>query len=192
MHRLCKISAFFLSTLIVSNLLICGVGVFQQLGASVDTSLCCENTDYSNTEYLNCVNGKDFPTSPIANCGTCVAYQCMDWTVGSKLNAQRQAAFLQQTGQDVYFGVGSYGGAYQNDPTKGGICYRISTTTIKKDIIVQVVNYGGDVPPGNFDLQVADGGFGIYDACTSSGTKMPQFNGSISLWGVRIHFIEIL
>ena len=47
----------------------------------------------------------------------------------------------------------------------------------------QVVNQGGDVPDGNFDLQMGDGGFGIYNACVSDGTSVPQFDGSASQWG---------
>ncbi len=34
----------------------------------------------------------------------------------------REATFLNRTGLNVHFGVGSY----SNDPTRGGNCYRIS------------------------------------------------------------------
>ena len=111
----------------------------------------------------------------------CIRDRCIDWTVGSSLNAIRESQFLAQSGQDVYFGVASYG----SNPNGGGICYRISTDSIAKDIIVQIVNYGGDVPAGNVDLQVADGGFGLFDACTPTSTKMPQFNSTAGVWGVR-------
>lgn len=48
---------------------------------------------------------------------------------------------------------------------------------VDRDVIAQVVNQGGDVPDGNFDLQMGDGGFCIYDACVSAGTyfNQPQF-----------------
>ena len=42
---------------------------------------------------------------------------------------------------------------------------------------------GGDVPDGNFDLQMGDGGFGIFDACVSAGTSAPQYDGTASQWG---------
>jgi len=71
-------------------------------------------------------------------CNTCMAYQCLDWTVGSRTNAQREAAFRARTGQDVYFGVGSYG----DNMTRAGYCYRLTVTNVLKDIIVQVVNQG--------------------------------------------------
>jgi len=91
----------------------------------------------------------------------------------------RAAAFKQLTGNDVIFGVGSYG----NDQTRAGKCYRITTRVGFKDLIVQVVNQGGDVANGNFDLQVGDGGFGLYNACTNDFTAVPQYAGSSSQWG---------
>ena len=72
----------------------------------------------------------------------------------------REQSYFAATGDAVYFGVGSYG----NDQTRAGKCYRISARDIDRDLIVRVVNQGGDVPDGNFDLQVGDGGFGIFDA----------------------------
>lgn len=153
--------------------------------ASADQSLCCDTTDYSKSNYLYCINGKDFPTNPVSSCATCVSYQCIDWTVGSKANKAREASFFSATGQSVYFAVGSYG----SNPSGGGLCYRLSSDSIDRDIILQVVNFGTDVPLGNFDVQISDGGFGIYNACTQESTKMPQFDGPASLWGV--HFIII-
>jgi len=92
---------------------------------------------------------------------------------------QREADFLAATGQSVYFGVGSYG----NNQVRAGLCYRISLASVDRDLIVQVVNQGGDVPDGNFDLQMGDGGFGIFDACVSAGTSVPQFAGDATAWG---------
>jgi hypothetical protein len=92
---------------------------------------------------------------------------------------KREAAFKAQTGIDVHFGVGSYG----NNQARAGLCYRISAASLSKDLIVQVVNQGGDVPDGNFDLQMGDGGYGIFDACVKDGTSMPQFDGTGSQWG---------
>ncbi len=46
-----------------------------------------------------------------------------------------------------------------------------------------MVNQGGDVPDGNFDLQMGDGGFGIFDACVKDGTAVPQYDGTGADWG---------
>jgi hypothetical protein len=91
----------------------------------------------------------------------------------------RQQSFFAATADNVYFGVGSYG----NDQTRAGLCYRITASGVDRDLIVQVVNQGGDVPDGNFDLQVADGGYGVFDACVAEGTSVPQFDGSGAQWG---------
>ena len=91
----------------------------------------------------------------------------------------REKAFFAATGEKVYFGVGSYG----NDQTRAGLCYRITASGVDRDLIVQVVNQGGDVPDGNFDLQVGDGGYGVFDACVADGTTVPQFDGAGSQWG---------
>jgi len=151
---------------------------------AVDQTLCCSTTDYSTTNYLSCTNGKDYPTAPISSWSTCVSYQCIDWTVGSSANAAREADFLATTGQSVYFGVGSYSGVSNS----GGLCYRIKTNSIDRDLIVQIVNSGTDVVSGNVDVQIGDGGFGLYSACTIDSTKMPQFDGLASVWGVLLLF----
>jgi len=52
-----------------------------------------------------------------------------------------------------------------------------------RDIIAQVVNQGSDVHEDNFDIQTADGGFGIFDACVGDGGVLPQYGGSGSVWG---------
>lgn len=116
----------------------------------------------------------------ISSCSTCVSYQCIDWTAGSVANKQREAAFLARTGNDVYFGVGSYG----NNQARGGLCYRVSVSSVEKDLLVQVVNQGADVPDGNFDLMVSDGGFGLFDSCSSEGTTLPMYGGPGSVWGL--------
>lgn len=150
--------------------------------SNADPSLCCESTDYSTSNYLYCSNGNDYGAGPISSCNTCVSYQCIDWTFGSSANKVREASFLAETGQNVYFGVGSYSSA---NPTPGGLCYRITAGKLDRDLIVQIVNSGGDVPNGNVDLQTGDGGFGIDDACCAPRTQMPQFSGTAAVWGVR-------
>lgn len=100
-------------------------------------------------------------------------------TIGSSGNQAREAAFLKRTGHKVYFGVGSYG----NDQANAGRCVRITTNTIDRDIIAQVVNQGADVHDDNFDIQTADGGFGIFNACVMDGTTVPQYSGTGEVWG---------
>ena len=100
-------------------------------------------------------------------------------TVGSARNKAREASFLSRTNTKVYFGVGSYG----NDNSNAGYCLRITTDAIDRDIIAQVVNQGSDVHADNFDLQTADGGFGIFDACSIDGTSIPQYTGPGEAWG---------
>ena len=149
---------------------------------AADTSLCCGSTDYSSTNYLTCSSGKDYSTAPIATCATCASYQCIDWTFGSSANAARETAFFAETGVNVYFGVGSYS---KTNHIEAGLCYRITAKNIDRDLIVQIVNMGSDVINGNVDLQTGDGGFGLYNACTQETTKMPQFSGAGTNWGVR-------
>lgn len=162
--------------------------IYYHLNTSGDTSLCCGTTDYSKSNYLYCSNGKDYSTGPISSCATCVSYQCIDWTFGSAANTAREKSFLARTGEKVYFGVGSYSSA---NPTPGGLCYRITASNLDRDLIVQMVNTGGDVPNGNVDMQTGDGGFGLFDACTIDTTQMPQFPGTASVWGVGSNFFSL-
>ena len=137
---------------------------------------CCASTSYSGS-WPNCNSGAGI--SYFTGCSECVAYACIDWSAGSIANQAREAAFFQRTGQQVYFGVGSYG----NQPTRAGNCYRITVGGVDRDFITQVVNSGGDVPDVNFDLQMGDGGFGIFNGCTNDYTPLPQFDGTSAQWG---------
>ena len=98
-----------------------------------------------------------------------MAYSCVDWLAGSAGMQQREANYLARTGDRVYFGVGSYG----SDPTKAGLCYRVSTDTVDRDLIVQVVTNGAD--DGNLNMYVADGGLGFQNACTFEGNEPSRF-----------------
>ena len=140
--------------------------------------MCCASTNYASS-WQNCLNSADPAMGTVSSCSTCVAYQCIDWTTGSAGNVIRQNAFFKRTGLDVYFGVGSYG----NNQARGGLCYRITVSSVDKDLIVQVVNQGADVPDGNFDLMVGDGGFGLFDSCSADGTTLPMYNAPSSVWG---------
>ena len=107
-------------------------------------SLCCASSSYyRSSSWQSCSAANDPTVGEITSCTDCFAYQCIDWTVGSRAMRTREANFYNETGQMVYFAVGSFG----NDPSIGGQCYRISTDSIDRDIIMQVIdvdNSGGD------------------------------------------------
>lgn len=48
-------------------------------------------------------------------------------------------------------------------------------------ILMIHIRAGDDVPDGNFDLMVADGGFGLFDACADS--VEPLYNTNATSWG---------
>jgi len=111
-----------------------------------------------------------------------MAYACLDWTLGSSSMLSAEAAFRGRSGQDVYFGVGTYGIA--TDPQQGlGACYRLKVEGVSKDIIAQSINTGFDVAGNQFDLQMGAGGTGAYNTCSGDGTSM--FPGSKSAWGCQ-------
>lgn len=102
-----------------------------------------------------------------------MAFACMDWTFGSTSMRAAESSFLARTGNDVYFGVGTYGTS--DDVQRGlGACYRMQVEGISKDLIVQSVNTGSDVAGAQFDLQVGDGGAGAFDTC--AGGSNPGVN----------------
>jgi hypothetical protein len=67
----------------------------------------------------------------------------------------------------------------------GQICCDTPGKWFEKDIIAQSINTGSDVSGNQFDLQVGDGGAGIFDACV--GGSAPgldsMFAGSKESWG---------
>tara|TARA_A100001015_G_scaffold76896_1_gene85365 strand:- start:967 stop:2772 length:1806 start_codon:yes stop_codon:yes gene_type:complete len=125
--------------------------------------------------------------------GALLAYQCLDWTALSNRMEHAASVYKTETGNDVFFGVGTLGGGVTL-----GSCYYIAGAgdnydvpgssygdDPNKDLIVQAINTGGDVDPGNFDLQIGVGGQGIHNACQGSSLPgNPQFEGS-DCWGVR-------
>lgn len=48
-----------------------------------------------------------------------------------------------------------------------------------------MVNQGSDVHEGSFDLQMGDGGFGIFDACVAPDTSVPMYPGDATVWNYR-------
>lgn len=103
----------------------------------------------------------------------------MDWTFGSQAMLAAESAFNVRENQDVYFGIGTYG---TNDGQRGlGACFRLTTDTMDKDLIVQSVNTGSDVSGNQFDLQVGAGGAGAFNNCAGESGSM--FPGSTDVWG---------
>jgi len=95
----------------------------------------------------------------------------------------QEGKFNSRTGDDVYFGVGTYG---SDDQQKGlGMCVRMKIEGMDRDVIAQGVNTGSDVTGNQFDLQVGDGGAGIFNACVGGSTPGvdSMFPGSKSAWG---------
>lgn len=94
-----------------------------------------------------------------------------------------EAKFHSRTGEDVYFGIGTYG----NSKETLGACFRISVGGTSKDVLAQSVNTGSDVSGNQFDLQVGDGGAGLFNSCAggSSPGVNSMFPGPYSLdtWG---------
>merc|ERR1719221_2311306 len=108
-----------------------------------------------------------------------MAYACMDWTFGSKTMQAQEAKFASRTSEDVFFGVGSFGA---DDAQKGlGSCVRLKVEGVEKDIIAQSINTGSDVSGNQFDMQVGDGGAGIFNSCVGGAASM--FPGDKAAWG---------
>ena len=79
-----------------------------------------------------------------------------------------------------------------------GKCYQVKVSQPQhypkynyKQLIVQIINSGGDVAPGQFDLFMGAGGFGIYTACNSDcamqycnggGCKTNLYAGNFKQW----------
>ena len=115
------------------------------------------------------------------NPGQDMAYACMDWTFGSTAMIAAETAFNKREGDDVYFGVGTYGTS--DDPQRGlGACYRLEVDTVDKSILVQSINTGSDVAGNQFDLQIGDGGTGAFNTCAGSPDSS-MYPGPISAWG---------
>jgi len=122
-------------------------------------------------------------------------FACMDWTFGSKKIGKQEEAFKARTGEDVWFGVGTFG--TMDDPMQGlGNCYRmvVKTTNCKdqmagrdleKHIIAQSVNTGHDVSNIQFDLQMGNGGTGAFNNCAGDGWSMFPGPFSQDVWGAQ-------
>lgn len=99
-----------------------------------------------------------------------MAFACMDWTFGSQSMKTAEGAFNTRTGDNVKFGVGTYGST--EDVQRGlGSCFRLQVEGMETELILQSLNTGSDVAGTQFDMQVGDGGAGAFNTC--AGGKQP-------------------
>lgn len=157
---------------------------------------CPNTTDYCEANQNQCENdcggqwcpngpkpsGAGYNTNSVCSEGpdaTDLAYACMDWNVGSA--AMLAAASSAGVGDTHFFGVGSFGG----DASNMGKCYEIQISGASKLGLFQVVNQGGDVRSGQFDLQMGGGGFGVFNGCVDPTTQGApgMFAGNSANWG---------
>ena len=78
-----------------------------------------------------------------------------------------------------------YAVAGSNSDNNAGECYHVKLTIQEntpslppRDIILQVINSGGDVGFQQFDIMMGAGGFGIYTACNSDCTSQACSGGT--------------
>lgn len=93
------------------------------------------------------------------------SYACMDWSAGSRLWEVQQAAFAARGGPQVLFGIGSF----ESSDVHLGKCFLMDVEGVELPLLAQVINTGGDVRPGHFDLQQAAGGVGLCNAISPDG-----------------------
>jgi len=118
----------------------------------------------------------------------------MDWTFGSRKMMEQEEAFNDRTGDNVWFGVGTFGTS--DDPMQGlGNCYRMKVvdtvcggaadagTPLEREIIAQSVNTGSDVANIQFDLQIGNGGTGIFNNCAGNSWSMYPGSFDYDTWG---------
>ena len=161
-----------------------------------DCGTCGSTTDYCKSTQTACegdCGGKWCAAGPTggsgyniqnacdaqAKSGQEAAYACMDWNVGSA--AMLNAAAASGMNDTHVFGVGSFGG----DGTNMGKCYEVVLGSTSRRGLLQVVNQGGDVASGQFDLQMGDGGFGVFNGCAAptTGAAAPMFEGDKAAFG---------
>lgn len=111
-----------------------------------------------------------------------LTFACMDWTFGSSAMRAAETSFRKSSGENVFFGVGTFGTA--DDEQNGlGACYRLTVDGVAKDIIAQSINTGHDVAGNQFDLQIGAGGAGAFNTCAGSDRSM--YGGGTDVWGCQ-------
>lgn len=96
-----------------------------------------------------CLNAAVYSSDVVVStCSTCFSYQCIDWVMGSAGMKAREDSYNMANKDSVYFAVGAYG----SDPSRGGLCYRITVPGTDRDIIAQVHTSPSSFPctPENF------------------------------------------
>lgn len=132
----------------------------------------------SRVGFVNPAKSTGYYTTPSVGDGVW-AGACMDWSFGSRSMQKAESAFNSRAGENVYFGVGSFGVA---DIQMGlGACFRLKVDTLDRDLIVQSINTGSDVSGNQFDLQQGDGGAGLFNNC--AGKPGSMFPGGTDVWG---------
>lgn len=102
--------------------------------------------------------------------------------------------YKMRTGEDVFFGVGSYSLGNSNM----GKCFKFTVEGVAAKLLLQVVNQGGDVHQGAVDLQQVAGGIGLCNALTNTDqgftdgppqgkARYPMFAGDNDPWGPKIY-----
>ena len=128
------------------------------------------------------------PSETTATSGD-ITFACMDWTLGSSAMRAAETAFTKRTGEDVFFGVGTFGTS--SDAQHGlAACYRLHVDGVTKDIIAQSINTGHDVAGNQFDLQIGAGGAGAFNTCAGDARSM--FPGTVAAWGCQYGGIDSL
>eukprot|EP01036_Dinobryon_divergens_P024878 gene24879-33369_t len=137
---------------------------------TINGPVCCSQTSYYLTAWQQCSSALEYGFKTVSGCATCISYQCIDWTFRSTAMQKKELQYLEETKTSVYFAVGSYG----NDPKRAGLCYRMKMKGVKSDIVMQVISARGDPNP---HIIAGGGQLGLQEACTYSGTTVPQFPG---------------
>jgi hypothetical protein len=146
--------------------------------------LCCLNGNYTGS-WKDCSDAKSPTLGQPVDCDTCVAYSCIDWTIGSEgmNNAEKDLQDYERT--DVQLAVGSYGFTMEN----AGKCFRVSRDNSNRDIIMQVISTSETIEDQHdVFVQVADGGLEYEtEACTRQGSFLPMWLGGEVDWGEPIN-----
>ena len=162
---------------------------------------CCASTSYYTMDWESCVDGgNNLIPKHQDSCTTCITYQCLDWLPGSVLMTEREDAYNEKSGDNVYFGVGAAG----RSDLDAGKCFRIELDPFEavghdlKEYIVQAIDVSHKaIPTGSFQMMAAGGGFepGAPNGCVGAPvelltrpaengvTNYPQFDAQVDQFG---------
>lgn len=142
--------------------------------------LCCLNGNYTGS-WKDCSDAKSKDLGFPEDCDTCIAYSCIDWTIGSETMKAAERDVKAYESQDVMLAVGSYGITLEN----AGKCFRVSRDNSPQDTIMQVITQAEtEEDAHHVEIQVADGGLDYEtEACTRQGSPLPMWLGGEVNWG---------